>query len=138
MMAAITYPAEIKTSYEKLGAVYSLIEQMRLEHNRQGAIARDKPDFISSGRWAEYTRIFRTKLKPLLAEQDRLRDEIRKSLYTDEEWKALDSDQRIEVFERDIKGDKEELKSLSTEATTTLLNELKAIKLNELGVSSSG
>ena len=137
-MVAITYPAEIKTNYEKLGAVYSLIEQMRLEHNRQGAIARDKSDIISSGKWAEYTKIFKTKLKPLLAEQDRLRDEIRKSIYTDEEWKALSQEELIETFESDIKGDKEGLKSLPTKAVTALLNELKAIKLNELGASSSG
>ncbi|MGD9143015.1 MAG: hypothetical protein PVG61_04125 [Dehalococcoidia bacterium] len=39
-MADITYPAALKTDYEKPGAVYSLIGQMRLEHNRRGAKAR--------------------------------------------------------------------------------------------------
>ena len=48
-MAEITYPAEIKTDYDKLGAVYSLREQMRLEHNCQGAIARSIPDIIKRG-----------------------------------------------------------------------------------------
>jgi len=32
-MAEITYPATIKTDFEKLKCVYSLVEQMRLEHN---------------------------------------------------------------------------------------------------------
>ena len=36
----ITFPEYADTDYEKLKCIYSLLEEVRLEHNRQGAIAR--------------------------------------------------------------------------------------------------
>jgi hypothetical protein len=138
-MADITYPTTIKTDFEKLCAVYSLVEQMRLEHNRQGEIAR--------GDWGGYRdkwylyglrperlggNVFWGKMLPLVQEYNRLREEIRKATYTDEQWRAF-SDEDREVASLELYGDRAVEKEKPTEATTALLDELKAVALDSLG-----
>ena len=51
--ADIKYPPDMDTDYEKLEAIYSLLEQMRLEHNRQHDIYASDPDKYY-GKWLEY------------------------------------------------------------------------------------
>ncbi len=140
-MAEIAYPTTIKTDYDKLCAVYSLIEQMRLEHNRQGALARgDWPKY--KDKWYLYAlrprhlggNIFSEMLEPLLQEQNRLRDSIRASHYTKEQWKALPEEDRDAAFVQ-LFGDKQELKVKPTKATSKFLDELKAIPLD--GINGS-
>ena len=129
-MADITYPTALKTDYEKLGAVYSLIEQMRLEHNRQGAKARDNREKYEIN-WSAYTKEFKKKISPLLLEQNRLKGIIRRNAYSKDEWKQLDEDAEglanLALF-----GDKVLERSKPTKATSNLLTELKAIRLDEL------
>lgn len=126
----IIYPAEIKIDKEKLNAVYSLLEQMRLEHNRVGDIARSDWK-TNEGKWAEYAKIFSAKQLPLLQEQNKLRDALRKATYTDTQWKALDDDQKT-IAMSTLYGDKSTEKTKTTKATADSLAQLKAIDLKTL------
>jgi hypothetical protein len=134
----IIYPSSIKTNSDKLYAVYSLLEQMRLEHNRQGAIARADWKNLA-GAWYTYAlrppekggNIFYTKQSPLLLEQCRLKAELLKS-YGKVDWDKLrDQGQEIEFAEL-LWGDKATLKTQPATATSNLLDELKAIDLTKL------
>ena len=128
--AGIVYPPSISSDYEKLAAVYVLIEQMRLEHNRVGAIAaKDRENY--KDRWDAYTDIFRRKLRPLLNEQNRLRDNIRRQVFTDTEWTEITSGDSHDVM-TSIWGDKYILKELPTEATCDVINQLKVIDFHAL------
>jgi hypothetical protein len=137
-MADIVYPTTIKTDYDKLVAVYSLIEQMRLEHNRQGEIARSNWDKYK-GKWYEYAHrpaslggsAFWNKVLPLLREQNRLKGNIRGAIYTDEQWKALSEDDRDAAI-LELYGDKAVERDKATKATSPLLDELKTISLDSL------
>ena len=72
MPEAVIYPSKIKTDKDKLFACYSLIEQMRLEHNRQGVIA--KADWKKySLKWKEYSPIYHDKIKWILHERNLVR-----------------------------------------------------------------
>jgi hypothetical protein len=124
-MADITYSTALKTDYEKLGAVYSLIEQMRLEHNRQGASVSDQ------GKWYEYQKRFRSLINPLLKEQRELRLRLRRQSLSDEAWRLLGVRERLDK-NLEILGDKQALKVLPTEATYDGLDELKAIEIGAL------
>ena len=130
-MADITYPTATKTDYEKLGAVYSLIEQMRLEHNRQGAKARSNREKYS-GKIITYAGISKNLLKPLLAERNILKSRILEATYTDEQRRKLTLEE-LAAAQSQMFGDREALKALPTEATSRYLDELKAIDLDKLG-----
>ncbi len=137
-MAEITYPTTINTDYEKLCAVYSLIEQMRLEHNKLGAIAEANPEKYRD-RWYLFARrpqnlggnIFNKKLLPLLQEQNRLRAAIREKRFTNKEWKAL-SDEARDVARLEMYSDKTLERVKPTKATSILLDELKGVSLDNL------
>jgi len=137
-MLDVNYPASIKTNYEKLCAVYSLIEQMRLEYNRQGAIARSNWDKYKDA-WYIFARrpqnlggnIFNKKLLPLLQEQNRLRAAIREKRFTNKEWKAL-SDEARDVARLEMYSDKTLERVKPTKATSILLDELKGVSLDNL------
>jgi hypothetical protein len=135
MPEIIIYPPYINTDFDKLCAVYSLLEQLRLEHNRVGAMARGDWERYQ-GKWAEYARIFKQKQLALLQEQNRLRSAIRKGHYADVKWRALTLEERHLAFQA-IYGDKQALKVSSTGATSSLLDELKAVSLDSLGASFS-
>ena len=128
-LSKITYPIQLNTELKKLGAVYRLIEELRLEHNRVGAIAL--ADWGShEGRWQMYQKQFATKQSPLLIEQRRLKLLIRRANFTDAEWEALEdlSDSDYEL----MYGDKGILLEISTLATAPFLDELKAIDFQGL------
>ncbi len=139
MPELITYPSSINTDLNKLCAVYSLIEQMRLEHNRVGAIARSDWGRYK-GKWYLYAlrhkrlggSIFWDKMLPLLQEQNRLRDSIRKKNYSDTQWKQLTEEER-DVAHLQLFGDRKTLKVIPTQAECGLLDELKSISLDSLG-----
>jgi len=130
-MADIIYPTALKTDYEKLGAVYSLIEQMRLEYNYQGAKARSDREKYS-GKIVTYAGLSKNLLKPLIAERNVLKSRILEATYTDEQRRKLTLEEQA-VAQSQMFGDREALKSLPTEATSRYLDELKAIDLDELG-----
>jgi hypothetical protein len=129
-MPNVNYPASVKTDHDKLGAVYSLIEQMRLEHNRVGEIARS--DWKKyEGKFRAYQKLYKAKLKELLHEQNVIREVIWKSSFDEKTWNEL-SDEEKENINDVLYGNRAELKVLSTKATTQLLDELKAINLDDL------
>ncbi len=153
---SITYPSAINTNYKKLAAVCSLLEQMRLEHNHQGAIARATFDanappeddrqiggseynlWLSSDkyllysamkyRWEAYAKKFSDLQQPLLEEQAKLQDAILRANYKESQWAALTVQQKVSAT-KTLFGDKATLKSLSTKATCTELTSLKAVSL---------
>jgi hypothetical protein len=129
LSAGIDYKG-LTTDQAKLRAVYSLIEQMRLEHNRQGALARsDWGKYKDS--WYTYSKVFMNKLTPLLIEENRLRDNIRTAQYSSEKWKAL-QDRNRWAAELAMYGNQMELGKLSTKATTPRIAELESIDLSTL------
>ena len=128
-MGVVTYPSEAKTDSDKLTCVYNLIEQARLAHNAQGAIA--SADWENNkGKWAAYSKIFHTKQLVLLREQNRLRDKIWAAHYTKEEWKALSTDEKRSAFNA-LFGSKMVLRQVPTTATSPILEEIKTLRVAE-------
>ena len=132
-----------KTDKSKLFAVYSLIEQMRLEHNRLGATARSDPEkYIKTGKWYLCSlrperlggNVFWKQMMPLLQEQNKLRLAIRRAVYDDEAWMALSEEEQETAF-KTLFGDRQTLKKQSTEAVYSSLNVLKTVNLDSLGKS---
>ena len=120
----ITYPRTVKYDSDKLAVVYRLVEQMRLEYNK---VSASKP---SPEKFRTYEREqFRPRLKSLLAEQNRLKEQIRLDNKID--WSKLAEEEQPAV-ELQLFGDKATLKQVETDATSPLLDELKAIKLDSL------
>lgn len=129
-MGVVTYPSEAKTDSEKLTCIYNLIEQARLAHNAQGAIA--SADWENNKeKWATYAKLHKQKLRPLLQEQNRLRLRIRRAHYSDEEWRKLSADERPMAW-HPLFGDKATLKEQPTTASASSLDELKLITLESL------
>ena len=128
-MNDITYPIELNTDLKKLGAVYNLLEQARLEYNRQSAIAA--ADGKYAGKFRQYGGVYRVKQEKLLAEYRTLKQKIRLAAYTDAEWKALSFDEQS-VLDGTLYGDKAALQQTATLATSTALTELKAVDLDSL------
>jgi len=115
----VNYPAETTTDSQKLECVYSLIEQMRLEHNRQVGIAQSNPEkYINSGVFKTYADLSKAKLKKLLAERNELMEKIRLARYTKKEWSRLLEGELDEAY-LELYGDKAQLKTLSTKATSS-------------------
>lgn len=127
-MPNIIYPPELNTDSRKLAATYRLVEELRLEHNRVGDIAR--ADWARhEGRWQTYKKQFDTKQSPLLIEQRWRKDLLRRANYTDAEWEERDlSDSDYGL----LFGDKAILREIPTLATTPLIDELKAIDFQRL------
>lgn len=131
LSAEIEYPPEIKTDYEKLCAVYNLIEQMCLEHNRVGDVAlADWSKY--EGKYRTYCKVADSKLIKLLEEQNRIKQKIWVDAgWTEALWDELSPEEKDKYFNR-IYGEKEILEQLPTEATTHLLDELKNVELDKL------
>jgi photosystem II stability/assembly factor-like uncharacterized protein len=132
-MAGVIYPSQIKTNKDKLFACYSLIEQMRLEHNKTVTLAR--------GDWAKYETKFRSYaqqskalLNQLLAEQNQLMENIRWANYTPKQWEAVSklSIEEQELIYQTLFGDKTAECVKPTLMTSSELNELKTIDINKL------
>ena len=127
---AVFYPHKIRTDFDKLCACYSLLEQIRLEHNRLGAITRS--DWAKySPKWRAYTLDYRSKVKPLLHERNLLKEKIRKANYTNAEWRRLSIDESLGISKQ-LYGDKSALSQLTTKATSPLIGKLKAVSLGFL------
>ena len=71
------------------------------------------------------------RFRKLLQEQNRLRERIRDNNYTKNQWKSLDSEERLNAFQQ-LFGDKELLKTASTKASSESLENLKTISLDSL------
>lgn len=119
----------ILNSNDKLIAVHSLLEQMRLEHNKQGEIARNNPKLLENGKWKEYQRKFAEKQRPLILETVKLRKTLRREQVDDEIWSFLDPEEQREILDG-INALKIEGKKIITTATSIELKELKEIKVD--------
>ncbi len=135
MAEAIIYPANTKTDKEKLFDCYSLIEQMRLEHNKVVKVARgNSSKYLKTGKFRTYAHESKARLKQLLAEQNRLKENIRWANYTPEQWKAVG---KLELREQNaiyqtLFGDRMQERVKTTKATSSLLDGLKALNLDDM------
>lgn len=122
-MPLITYPPSLNTDFKKLGAIYRLLKEMYIEHNRVGKIARANWE-RHQGRWQTYTKQYDVLLSPLLFEYQELKTNIRRIAFPDAEWNDRDHD----VLDLEaLWGNKAILRESPTEARTSLLDQLKAI-----------
>lgn len=124
----IDYPPEISTDTEKLNAVYSILEQMRLEISRVGSIARSDWSKYQDA-WNLYRDISNKLQLPVLKEQLRLRHEVIYSKYPD--WKKMPIDERTKIL-ASMADEKSENKQILTSASCNKLNELKEIDIDHL------
>jgi hypothetical protein len=111
-----------KTDLEKFNAIYSLMEQMRIEHNRLGATVT-KSD---AGKWAIYTNLFREKYQPLAEEYANLKEKIRQANYPDKTWDKMSLDEKADANHL-MYPDKASYVLLPTSATYEGLDQLKAV-----------
>ncbi|GAG85049.1 unnamed protein product, partial [marine sediment metagenome] len=125
----ITYGG-IKGGRDKLVAVSALLEQMRLEHNKQGAIARKNPEFLKNGKWKEYSKKFRGKQRPLLLEQLGLKRQLRRAVVDDDVWLHLGPEEQMVIINTILEAKYEARSNPITEATATELDDLRKIKVN--------
>lgn len=130
-MTPVIYPPTIITDFERLCAVYPLIEQMRLEHNRVAELARSDPDkYLKTGKFRTYAKESKSRLKKLLAERNRLVENIRSDNRAI--WEGVTDEEALTAIHLDLFGDRETLKNKETEATSPLLDELKALNLDTM------
>lgn len=127
-VVSVTYPSGVKSDMEKLQAVYSLEEQMRLEYNRVGENA-SKDWNKNLGNWNRYRQIFNKKFDQLLFERINLREKILKDNGID--LSKVELNNRIAVM-KELWGDRYALKELPTLATSLLLEQIKAIDFDKL------
>jgi len=134
-VAVVTYPPGTTTDKDKLFACYSLIEQMRLEHNKVSAIATsDKEKYIESGKLRAHTQQAESLLKQLLAEQNRLRERIIQANYTPKQWEAVNNltPQELITLHQTLFGNKSAESTKPTLATSSALADLKALSLDDM------
>lgn len=129
MPVLINYPPSMEADRDKLYSVYSILEQMRLERN--SAIAEAKASNVPLSQVRKYNLVITKKLKAVIAEQNELREKIRKSNYTDNQWSKMTPDQ-IKNACLSMYGDRGILRELPTLATTPLMDEIKAIDIASL------
>lgn len=130
----------IKTDKGKLYACYSLAEQMRLQHNKIVVVAQgDINRYVKSGKFKAYAQESKRRLKELLAEQGRLKEEILRDNYTPEQWKEISQLSFEEKFAitQSLFGDRQQEKVKLTKATSLLLDELRAVNLDDMPATSS-
>ena len=135
-MAVVVYPPSMTTDKDKLFACYSLIEQMRLEHNNKIALAKSDLSRYSS-KIRPYAHRSKALQKQLLAEQNKLKESILWANYTPEQWKTVSqlSQEEQNVIYQTLFGDKSVEKVKTTKATSSELADLKAINLDNLSAS---
>jgi len=140
MPEAIKYPGNIKTDYERLCAVYSLVEQIRLEYNRVSADFASRltldpaKNSILRAKFKAYSKLVDSVFKAVLNDQNILKLNIRRATYTEAELRGMSQKDRITLDEL-LYGDKEILKLQPTRATCQFLDNLKAVDPNSLDVS---
>jgi len=134
-LSVIEYSSSIKTDKARLAAVYSILEQFRLERNSQGE--RALVDWNKNGgKYRTYSKIVREKMLPLQVEQDRLKEAIKAAYYSEKEWDALTLDEK-DAFTDLRHGDRSQLKKLKIKAVSYLLDEIKAIDLDTLEIGEA-
>lgn len=120
-------------------------DQKELEAKRKQGFIRDwcPEGFMLAGtpennslraKFRIYAHESKARLKQLLAEQNRLKENIRWTNYTPEQWKVvsnLDIEERIAI-DKSLFGDRMQEKVKPTKATSSLLDELKALNLDDL------
>ncbi len=121
----ITYPPSLDTNTERLEAVLSLLDTMRLEYNRVGAVAIADWE-RHEGRFATYRRLYAEKTGPLLIEYRTLKLAVRKESFSDSQWRDKSEDEKDALYDS-LYGDKKTLRETPTIATSRLLDELKAV-----------
>lgn len=124
MAEAVIYSNKSKTNKDRLASVYSIIEQMRLLHNIEGAKSDGGPE------WIAYKKKFYECYRPLLFEQVKLRKAIQDANPDFRQWDNLSRVQQNDLFISAF-GDKTVLKEIPTESTSGLLDKLKTIKLSK-------
>lgn len=141
-MSVIAYSSELNTDQKKLSAIYALKQQFILWARQEGKRLRSNPELKSN--WYLYLRrpwalggnLFLTKLLPVLEEQCRLKESIRKSIYPDDEFMRLAGHQRMLAGDT-IFGDRESIVAgiqLSDKLPITceLFDQLKAVDFTTL------
>jgi hypothetical protein len=130
-MNSVTYPEQLNADKAKLFACYSLVQQALDEHNSKLELAKQLG--VYPAYWAE----FKKHLKPLLAERNRLRENIRVEWcqQNNVNWKELNEDE-LDAAYLEMYGNKEQEKVKPTNATSSLLDNLKAIDLSKLEKSA--
>ena len=88
----VDYPSSAKTDLARLYAIYSLLEQVRVDYNSNLQEAHNK------GVCVDYWLKYKEYVKPLLAERSRLREGIKKANYTVEQWSKLRYEERDLAF----------------------------------------
>jgi len=146
IVPAIVYPPDANTDYKKLLAVYSILEQMRLERNAR--LLEAQSDWSKNeGKWYTYAvrpqslgdNVFRRLQRPLLLEQNRLKESIlreyeKKNIPLKDgfyDWRGISAEEQDRIYKR-IFGDRHILKHRTTKATSILLDKLRAIDFNSL------
>lgn len=129
----LEYPPTITTDKQKLGAVCRLLDEMRLEYNRIGLIAKTNWE-KNKKKWIEYDQLFKKYRHPLAVEKNRLKQAIIDANYTKEQWAKLTED---DIYGENgvidtIIGDFVSYKETPTLATSDRLQDLKDINFNEL------
>ena len=134
----VDYGPTITTNEEKLFACYALLEQMRVEHNRQGDIAAADPaKYIDTGKWQQYVmEYYRPVVKALLMERNALKTAIRRGVYSDAAWAKLvetnDEGEAVGAAEIALWGNKTAEEVKPTLAAADSLDELKLVELAKL------
>lgn len=126
----VIFPPGCDNDFEKLKAVYSILEDMRLECNRIGSLAKGNWNKYKDN-WYEYKYIYKSKRLPLLREMSNLKNSIRDSVYDMEEWLSL-SEYEKDLAYTEMYGDKSILRELETEATSDLFEQLKRVNFEVL------
>ncbi len=116
----IVYPASIGTPYKRLSAIYSLAEQARLAHNLKGAL------HPSPTQWKAYQERFSPFYFALLREQNKLKQLIKVATPDFKQWDKLSDGDQCLLMQLAY-GDKESLKVQPTQATSVLLDQIKAL-----------
>lgn len=126
---------DIATDRDKLSACYSLIEQARQEHNAVAALARAQPEkYLATGKFKTYVSQSWSCIQALLAEQNTLKERIRRAAYTDETWtEATNSSTEDELrVALELWGNRQLEKQEPTLAWAPSLNDLRATDLDKL------
>lgn len=131
----VVYDSDMTTDRAKLYACYSLIEEVRLEFNRQSRIANADPvKYIESGKFRSYGAKVKDYTKQLLAERNRLKESILWATYTRKEWTNVARLSMAELIEIDVSlyGNRTAESSKATLAWSPLLDDLRATVLDDM------
>lgn len=134
-LSVIDYPVNVTTDVQKLAAVYSIREQMRLAHNTKAAQARAYPErYLITGKYRTFARISKAKLKLLLLEQNILKEAIRRAAYSRKQWREINNLPHADYIQvcNSLFGNRSVLKHDPTLATCSLLQDIIGADLDNM------